>query len=137
MTNPNQWEEEWKTKSAELLDEYFPKDNYDHPERQSTTHRSEALAFRGLLFILTKSVAEKIRAEAYKQGCLDTKLYWEDERESGRQEAIREIEKAKIEGWGTDIPIKGLGVKQNYWVRNKTNEIIDIILSHLKEQETK
>lgn len=44
----NNWEE-LQQYAVDLIDNFFPKDNQDDPTRQSTTHRSEAIAFNGLI----------------------------------------------------------------------------------------
>jgi hypothetical protein len=67
-----------------------------------------------------KKAVEKIKANSYKQGCLDTKLYWEDEGERVRQEVIGEIsEKVEKELGAGGYPA------------------VMLYLSRLKEQETK
>ncbi len=57
------WSErgEFFDRLAEKLEEMFPKDNQEHPERQSTTHRSEALSFNAFANIFHKEILSSQR----------------------------------------------------------------------------
>ena len=72
---PEGWEMKLGDYMVELTDEYFPKDNYDHPERKSTTHRSEAIASFSLFFIKFKEVFNRAKEEGRREVELKIKDY--------------------------------------------------------------
>ena len=60
------WEAQLKDYMVDLIDEYFPKDNQDHPERQSTTHRSEAMVSHALFLVKAREIIQKVEYQAEK-----------------------------------------------------------------------
>ena len=107
------WEAQLKDYMVDLIDEYFPKDNQDHPERQSTTHRSEAMASHALFLVKAREIIQKVISQAKETIREFDKKYnqlAEEKVRESRSETLKEIaqmfddEMAEVRAGGTLTP---------------------------------